>query len=152
MKKIVAIAVLALGVSNLAQAKDILSSIAEDGSYKTFLSAVKTAGLEDTLKGKGPLTVFVPNDAAFAKLPKDKLNALLANKAELKKVLTYHVYPNSIVKADVDAGEIKTLEGESLKLSVVDGVKVNGIRVVGNEINADNGVVHAVDGVLMPKN
>lgn len=151
MKKIVLLSLLALGFSGLANAKDLLSTAEEDGGYKTFLSAVKAAGLEDTLKGAGPFTLFVPNDAAFAKVPKAKLDALMADKAKLKKVLAYHVYPAKIVKADVDAGKIKTLEGEDLKLTVNDGVKVNGVAVTGNEIDADNGVIHTVDSVLMPK-
>jgi uncharacterized surface protein with fasciclin (FAS1) repeats len=151
MKKIIAISILALGISNLAYADNLLETAKQDGHFTTFLSAVKTAGLESTLNAKGPITIFAPNDAAFAKLPKAKLDELMANKGELKKVLNYHVYPNSIVQADVQAGKIKTLEGENLTLSVTDGVKVNNVPVVGGEINADNGVIHTVSAVLMPK-
>jgi len=151
MKKIILLTMLTLGVSNFAFADTLLETAAQGGQFKTFLSAVKTAGLESTLNAEGPLTLFIPNDAAFAKLPKAKLKALMANKDELKKVLSYHVYPNKIVQADVQAGKIKSLEGEDLNLSVADGVKVDNVSVIGAEINADNGVIHVMSSVLMPK-
>lgn len=151
MKKILALTVLAMSLSSIAHADTLLQTAQQDGSFTTFLKAVKTAGLESTLNGGGPITVFAPDDAAFAKLPKAKLNALLSNPSELKKVLSYHIYPGKITQADVSAGKIKSLEGADLKLSVTDGVKVNNVSVEGNEINADNGVIHTVGAVLIPK-
>lgn len=151
MKKILVLTLLALSFSNLASADTLLQTADQDGSFKTFLKAVKTAGLETTLNGSGPITVFAPDDAAFAKLPKAKLNALMANSDQLKKVLSYHIYPGKITQADVSAGKIKSLEGADLQLSVTDGVKVNNVKVTGNEINADNGVIHTMSAVLMPK-
>lgn len=151
MKKALVISALVLGISNIALADDLLTTAAADGSFKTFLDAAKTTGLDATLKGAGPYTLFVPNDAAFAKLPKAKLKALLADKEALKKVLSYHVVEGKIGKADVDAGKVKTMEGDDLALSVTDGVKVNNVKVTGSEIDADNGVIHVVESVLMPK-
>ncbi|HEY8119012.1 MAG TPA: fasciclin domain-containing protein [Methylophilaceae bacterium] len=151
MKKIFVISALAFGISNVAMADDLLTTAAADGSFKTFLEAVKTTGLDATLKGAGPYTLFVPSDAAFSKLPKAKLKALMADKEALKKVLSYHVVEGKIGKADVDAGKVKTLAGDDLALSVTDGVKVNNVKVTGSEIDADNGVIHIVESVLMPK-
>ena len=151
MKKIFALTLLALSFSNIASADDLLQTAEQDGSFKTFLKAVKTTGLDTTLTGSGPITVFAPDDAAFAKLPKAKLKALMANSDQLKKVLSYHIYPGKITQADVSAGKIKSLEGADLQLSVTDGVKVNNVKVTGNEINADNGVIHTINAVLMPK-
>lgn len=133
-----------------ALADDLLQSLAEDGSFKTLSAAIKTAGLEEILKGAGPFTLFAPNDSAFAKLPKAKLNALLADKAALNKLLSYHVVPAAIGKTDVEAGKVKSLEGEYLALSVKDGVKINKVPVLGQEIHADNGAIHVLESVLMP--
>jgi uncharacterized surface protein with fasciclin (FAS1) repeats len=151
MKKILALTALTMSLSNVAYADTLLQTAQQDGSFKTFLKAVKVAGLENTLNGDGPITLFAPDDAAFSKLPKAKLNALLANPTELKKVLSYHIYPGKITQADVIAGQIKSLEGANLKLSVTEGVKVNNVAVEGNELNADNGVIHTVSAVLIPK-
>lgn len=151
MKKILAFTLLAISFSTIAHADALLETAQQDGSFKTFLKAVKIAGLDDTLKGSGPITVFAPDDAAFAKLPKAKLSALMGNSDQLKKVLSYHIYPGKITQADVSAGKIKSLEGTDLQLSVTDGVKVNNVKVTGNEINADNGVIHTISAVLIPK-
>lgn len=151
MNKLLALAFLAISSVNHASADTLLQTAEQDGNFKTFLKAVKVAGLESALNDKGPITLFAPNDAAFAKLPKAKLNTLMANPNELKKVLSYHVYPGKITQADVSAGKVKSLEGADLKLSVSDGVKVDNVKVVGDEINADNGVIHTVSAVLIPK-
>lgn len=151
MHKLLLLALLAVSYSHHASADTLLQSAEQEGDFKTFLKAVKTAGLESALNDKGPITLFAPNDAAFAKLPKAKLNALMANPDQLKKVLSYHVYPGKITQADVSAGKVKSLEGADLQLSVTDGVKVNNVKVVGDEINADNGVIHTVSAVLIPK-
>lgn len=149
MKKVLLATLLAFGLSNIAFADDILESAAADGSLKTLMTAIKAAGLEETLKGAGPFTVFAPNDAAFAKLPKDKLDALLKDKAALTKLLTSHVVPGKITAADVTAGKVKSIEGHELKLDVTEGIKVDGVAVVGGgDIRADNGEIHIIDTVL----
>lgn len=151
MNKVLAVTLLSLGISTSAFADDLLSTIAGDSSYSTFTQAVKTAGMESQLKAAGPLTVFVPNNEAFAKIPKAKLSKLMADKDALAKLVQYHIVAAKITSADVAAGKIKTVEGEDLALSVNDGVKVNDSRVVGDELHADNGAIHTVDTVLMPK-
>lgn len=151
MNKLLVLTFLAFSLANHANADTLLETAQQDGNFKTFVKAVKSAGLEETLNEKGPITLFAPNDAAFAKLPKAKLNALMANPTELKKVLSYHIYPGKVTQADVSAGKIKSLEGADLKLSVTDGVKVDNVKVVGDEINADNGVIHTMSAVLIPK-
>lgn len=149
MKRVLLASLLALGISNLAFADDIVDASIADGSLSTLVTALKAAGLVDTLKGAGPFTVFAPNNAAFAKLPKDKLDALLQDKEALTKLLTYHVVAGKISAADVQAGKVKSVEGHDLKLSVVDGVKVNGIAVVpGGDIKADNGEIHVIDTLM----
>ncbi|HSH73968.1 MAG TPA: fasciclin domain-containing protein [Methylophilaceae bacterium] len=151
MKKLLAISLLAMGVSTSAFADDLLDTITADGSFKTFVSAIKAADLTESFKAAGPITVFAPNDAAFAKLPKAKLKALLANKEELAKLINHHLVAGKIGKADVDAGKVKTVEGSDLALSVSEGVKVDNVKVIGSEIDADNGVIHVVENVLKLK-
>ena len=135
-----------------AQAADIVDTAKAAGSFNTLVTAVQAAGLESTLKGPGPLTVFAPTDAAFAKIPKAKLDALLKDKAALTKVLTYHVVPGKVMAADVKSGDVKTVEGASLKVAVKgDKVMVDKAHVTKTDIAADNGVIHVIDTVLMPK-
>lgn len=153
MKKTSLIASLlaAMIISTPALAGTVLQSAEQDGSFKTLLTAIHEAGLEDTLNAAGPFTLFAPNDAAFAKLPKAKLKALMADKEKLAKLISYHIVPSKIGQADVDAGKVKTLEGEDLSLTVKDGVKINNVPMVGMAIEADNGVIHALNSVLIPK-
>ncbi|AZY48007.1 fasciclin domain-containing protein [Bordetella avium] len=135
-----------------AYAADIVDTAKSAGEFKTLTTAVQAAGLTDTLKGPGPFTVFAPTDAAFAKIPKDKLDALLKDKAALTKVLTYHVVPGKVMAKDVKAGEVKTVQGSPVTVTVADGkAKVDGANVVKTDIAADNGVIHVIDTVLMPK-
>jgi len=151
MKKVLLASLLALAFSNTALADDLIDSAVADGSLKTLVTALQAAGLTDTLKGAGPFTVFAPNDAAFAKLPKAELDALLKDKAALTKLLNYHLVAAKITAADVQAGKVKTVEGHDLKLDITQGVKVNGVSVVpGGDIKADNGEIHIVDTVLIP--
>lgn len=150
MKKVLLATLLALGLSNVAFADDLIDAAAADGSLKTLVAAIKAAGLEETLKGAGPFTIFAPNDEAFAKIPKDKLDALLKDKAALTKLLTAHVVAAKITPADVQAGKVKSVEGHELKLDVSSGIKVDGISAVGGgDIKADNGEIHIIDTVLM---
>lgn len=149
MKKVLLASLFALTVSNAAYADDIVDSATADGSLKTLVTALQTAGLTDTLKGAGPFTVFAPNDAAFAKLPKEKLDALLKDKAALTKLLTAHIVAHKITAEDVQAGKVKSIEGHELKLDVSAGIKVDGVPTVGgNDIKADNGMIYVVDTIL----
>ncbi|MGA0583034.1 MAG: fasciclin domain-containing protein [Castellaniella sp.] len=133
-------------------ASDIVDTAVNAGSFKTLVAAVKAADLVETLKGPGPFTVFAPTDEAFAAIPKADLDALLANKKELAKVLTYHVVPGAIMAADVKPGMVKTVEGGELTVSMADGkVMVNDAQVVKTDIQASNGVIHVINKVLMPK-
>lgn len=150
MKKILLAIPLALAIGS-SQAADIVDTAKSAGSFNTLIAAVQAAGLVDTLKGPGPFTVFAPTDAAFAKIPKAKLDALLKDKAALTKVLTYHVVPGSVMAADVKPGMVKTVEGSSLKVSAPGGkVMVDKAHVVKTDIAADNGVIHVIDSVIMP--
>jgi uncharacterized surface protein with fasciclin (FAS1) repeats len=134
-----------------AQAADIVDTAKSAGSFNTLVTAVQAAGLVDTLKGPGPFTVFAPTDAAFAKIPPEKLDALLKDKAALTKVLTYHVVPGKVTAADVKPGAVKTVEGSPLKVSVNGGkVMVNDAHVAKTDVMADNGVIHVIDSVVMP--
>jgi uncharacterized surface protein with fasciclin (FAS1) repeats len=122
------------------------------GSFKTLATALQAAGLVDTLKGKGPFTVFAPTDEAFAKVPKADLDALLKDKAKLTRVLTYHVVPGKVMAKDVaKLSEAKTVEGQSLKIDTSSGVKVDGANVVKADIEASNGVIHVIDSVILPR-
>ena len=150
MKKLViAAAIAAIGVA--AQAKDIVDTAVSAGSFNTLVTALKAAGLVDTLKGPGPFTVFAPTDEAFAKVPKADLDALLKDKAKLTAVLTYHVVPGKVMAKDVKAGMVKTVEGQSINVSTAGGVMVDKAHVVKTDIVADNGIIHVIDTVLMPK-
>jgi uncharacterized surface protein with fasciclin (FAS1) repeats len=132
--------------------KDIVETAVAAGSFKTLATALSAAGLVDTLKGKGPFTVFAPTDDAFAKLPPGALDALLKDKAKLTAVLTYHVVPGKVMAADVaKMKEAKTVQGGSLTVTTAGGVKVDGAAVVKTDIVASNGVIHVIDSVLMPK-
>jgi len=150
MKSFIAISTLALTAATV-QAKDIVDTAVAAGDFKTLAVALEKAGLIDTLKGKGPFTVFAPTDAAFAKVPKKDLDALLADKSKLASVLTYHVVPGTVMAKDVKAGKVKTVQGSDLTLSTRDGVKVDGANVVKTDIVADNGVIHVIDSVVLPK-
>lgn len=132
--------------------KDIVDTAISAGNFNTLVKAVQTAGLVDTLKGDGPFTVFAPTDEAFAKLPKEKLAALLADKDALTKVLTYHVVPGKVMSDDL-AGKtmsVATVEGSEIKVNAMSGVKINDANVVKADIATSNGVIHVIDTVILP--
>ena len=141
---------IAMAEHHLAGEKDIVDTAVAAGSFSTLVTAIKAAGLVETLKGKGPFTVFAPTDAAFAKIPKADLDALLKDKAKLTAVLTYHVVPAKVMAADVKAGDAPTVNGKALKLKTDKGVMVNNANVTATDIAASNGVIHVIDSVLMP--
>ena len=150
LKSLVGVTALVL-VSSAAMAADIVETAVAAGSFKTLAAALQQAGLVDTLKGKGPFTVFAPTDAAFAKIPKGQLDALLADKAMLTKVLTYHVVAGKVMAANVKAGPVKTVEGDDLTISIENGrVMADKSTVTKTDIVASNGVIHIIDSVMMP--
>lgn len=149
MKKTFIATTLAIGTFSV-QAADIVDTAVSAGSFQTLVAAVKQAGLVDTLKGAGPFTVFAPTDEAFAKVPKEQLDALLRDKDMLTKVLTYHVVPAKVMAQDVKAGQVPTVQGSSLTVSTQGGVSVDQANVVKTDIVADNGVIHVIDRVLIP--
>jgi uncharacterized surface protein with fasciclin (FAS1) repeats len=132
--------------------KKIIQTAIDAGTFTTLVAAVQAADLVDTLNGDGPFTVLAPNDDAFAKIPKETLDAVLADKAQLAKILTYHVIPGKVMSADI-AGmtSAKTVEGSMVDINATDGVHVNDAKVVTADIECENGVIHVIDTVLMPK-
>ncbi len=143
-----------------AAAKDIVDTAVAAGDFKTLATAVTAAGLAETLKGPGPFTVFAPTDAAFAKLPAGTLQTLLADpKGKLTQILTYHVVKGKVLAADVagmDGKTVTTVQGGALKVQVAGGkvslIDATGatVGVVKTDIMASNGVIHVLDGVLLP--
>lgn len=122
------------------------------GNFGTLVAAVTAADLVETLSGEGPFTVFAPTDEAFAALPAGVVDALLLpeNKAVLAQILTYHVVSGKVMAADVTDSDVATVEGQTVKLSTADGVTVNGAKVVSADVAASNGVIHAIDAVILP--
>ena len=138
-------------------AADIVDTAVKAGQFKTLAAALKAADLIDTLKGKGPFTVFAPTDAAFAKLPAGTVGNLLKpeNKAKLVKILTYHVVPGKIMSTSLAGKETdaKTVEGSNISIDATKGgVTVNSAKVTSADVAADNGVIHVIGTVLIPKN
>jgi len=137
-----------------AKGKDVVDTAVSAGSFKTLVAAVKAADLVETLKGKGPFTVFAPTDAAFAKLPKGTIATLLKpeNKKKLQSILTYHVVSGNVMAKDVvKLTSAKTVNGKSVKIQVKNGkVYVDGAQVVTTDIKCANGVIHVIDAVILP--
>lgn len=154
IRSLVAAATMVAGLlaPSLARAADIVDTAVAAGSFNTLVTAMKAAGLVNTLKSKGPFTVFAPNDAAFAKLPPGTVESLLKNKAKLAAILKYHVIPARVKAADV-AGkslQVATIQGQPLRVNGSLGVRVNDASVIQPDIEASNGVIHVIDTVLLP--
>jgi len=133
--------------------KDIIETAAAAGTFNTLAQALTAAGLVETLKGAGPFTVLAPTDEAFAKIPAQQLQALLADKEQLTKVLKYHVISGNVPSSQVSTmKDAKTLEGADVKITLVDGkVVLNGVSTVtAADVAASNGVIHVINTVLMP--
>ena len=143
-----------LTTPNFVKAGDIVDVAAGNENFSTLVAAVKAAGLVDTLKGKGPFTVFAPTNEAFAKLPAGTVEDLLKpeNKGKLVAVLTYHVVAGKVMAADVKAGEVATVQGSKATIATDGGVTIDGAKVVTADVAADNGVIHVIDTVILPKN
>jgi len=142
------------GTAWAAAHKDIIDTAASAGSFKTLVAAVKAAGLEDTLRGKGPFTVFALTDEAFGKLPAGTVENLLKpeNKSKLQSILTYHVVPGKVMAAQVvNLKSAKTVNGQAITISTGEGMKVDGAKVVKTDIECSNGVIHVIDAVILPR-
>jgi uncharacterized surface protein with fasciclin (FAS1) repeats len=153
---VLGVALLGLSLSAAEKAaakKDIVDTAVGAGSFQTLVTAVKAAGLVDTLKGDGPFTVFAPTDEAFAKLPKGAVEGLLKDKEKLAKVLTYHVVAGKVMAADAaKLDSAKSVEGSKLTIAAKNGkVKIDDATVVKADIDCSNGVIHVIDTVLMPE-
>ncbi|MDC0602692.1 fasciclin domain-containing protein [Aliiglaciecola sp.] len=133
---------------------DIVDTAASSSDFSTLVAAVKAAGLVDTLKGKGPYTVFAPTNEAFAKLPKGTVESLLKpeNRDKLVQILTYHVVPGKVLAKDVvKLNKAKTVQGDSIVINVVGGsVLVDNANVIKTDLNTNNGVIHVIDSVIIP--
>lgn len=144
-----------VGGAKMVASKNIVENAAGSADHTTLVAAVKAAGLVETLSGAGPFTVFAPINSAFDKLPKGTVEGLLKpeKKADLSKVLTFHVVPGAVKAADLKDGQkIKTVQGQELTVSIKDGVvKINGATVIIPDVISSNGVTHVVDAVLLPK-
>ena len=136
-----------------SHSKDIVDTAVAAGSFNTLAAAVTAAGLVPTLKGEGPFTVFAPTDEAFAKLPAGTVEALLADLPKLTAILTYHVVPGKVMAADVAGKElmVKSVQGSEITVNGKDGVMVDNAKVIKADIVTDNGVIHVIDAVIMPK-
>ena len=130
--------------------RNIVEIAQSNPDLSILVEAVVAAGLAPNLS-TGSLTVFAPTDEAFAKIPKATLDGLLADKAALTKVLTYHVVPGKVMAKDVKAGKVKTVQGQELTVATSGGVMVDQSKVIATDVAASNGVIHAIDTVLMPK-
>lgn len=134
-----------------ANAEDIVETAATSGTLKTFVAAVETAGLTEKLKTSGPYTVFAPTDSAFQNLPSAEREALLKDKEKLAKILAYHIIPGKVTVSDVKPGEATTILGQPLELTSDNGmVTVNGASVIQSDVEADNGIIHEIDALVMP--
>jgi uncharacterized surface protein with fasciclin (FAS1) repeats len=152
LKLLASTAAASLVLSAGAFAQTIVDVAASNSQFSTLVTAVKTAGLVETLSGKGPFTVFAPTNEAFAKLPAGTLDGLLKDPAKLRSILTYHVLPGAVKAAEVKSGMAKTANGASLSLKAEGGkVMVDSAQVIAADVMASNGVIHAIDSVVLPK-
>lgn len=132
---------------------DIVDTAVGAGTFNTLVAAVQAAGLEETLRGEGPFTVFAPTDEAFAALPEGTVETLLMeeNLDQLVAILTYHVVPGAVMSGDLSDGMMATtVQGGEIEIGTMDGVTVNGANVVAADIEASNGVIHVIDAVILP--
>ena len=131
---------------------NIVETATTAGSFKTLVAAVKAAGLGDTLSGPGPFTVFAPTDEAFAELPAGTVEGLLGDIPKLTQILKFHVVPGKLMAADVvKLTSAKTVQGQNVTINAKNGVKINDAMVITPNIEADNGVIHVIDRVILPQ-
>jgi uncharacterized surface protein with fasciclin (FAS1) repeats len=130
---------------------NIVEVASNAGGFSTLLKAAEVAGLVDTLSSGGPFTIFAPTDDAFSKVPSETLNALLAEPEKLKGILLYHAVEGKVMSTDLSGTmKVKTLQGQEITIDTSKGVKVNEANVVKADIEADNGVIHVIDNVILP--
>jgi uncharacterized surface protein with fasciclin (FAS1) repeats len=149
---------MALAASTVAaSARDIVDTAVRAGQFKTLVAAVQAAGLVETLRGRGPFTVFAPTDAAFRKLPPRTLRSLLRpeNRSQLRSILTYHVVPRRITAAQLTGSGrkvfgVRSVQGSNIRVDLRHGVRVSGANVVRTDIRASNGIIHVIDTVMIP--
>ncbi|HAZ46755.1 MAG TPA: fasciclin [Cyanobacteria bacterium UBA11369] len=132
---------------------DIVDTAVNAGSFQTLVRAIQAAGLVDTLKSPGSFTVFAPTDEAFGKLPAGTIDSLLGDIPALKQILTYHVVSDRAIASDlIKLNSVTTVEGSKLKIDASEGnLKVGNAKVITPDLAADNGVIHAIDTVLLPE-
>jgi uncharacterized surface protein with fasciclin (FAS1) repeats len=151
-QKLLAGAALIFSVSSVV-ADNIVDTANNARTFKVFVTALKKSGLAETLQKDGPYTVFAPSDEAFAKLPSGTLDSLMKDKERLNNVLSYHVIPGKVLVTEIKPGKTNTMQGEPLTLTSDNGkVTVNGANVTQSDLNADNGVIHEIDAVILPQN
>jgi uncharacterized surface protein with fasciclin (FAS1) repeats len=132
------------------QMPDIVDIAVSAGSFETLVTAVKAAGLVETLKSPGPFTVFAPTDEAFAKLPPGTIQTLVQNIPQLTRILTYHVVAGKLTKTDLEkVDSVTSVEGSPIRIDTSDGFEVKNATVVAADIEADNGVIHVIDNVIL---
>ena len=132
------------------QMPDIVDIAVSAGSFETLVTAVKAAGLVETLKSPGPFTVFAPTDEAFAKLPPGTIQTLVQNIPQLTRILTYHVVAGKLTKADLEkVDSVTSVEGSPIRIDTSDGFEVKNATVVAADIEADNGIIHVIDNVIL---
>ncbi len=132
--------------------KNIIETAITNPDFSTLVTAIKAADLVETLSGTGPFTVFAPTNEAFAKIPEETLNAVLADKAKLTSILTYHVVAGKVMSEDVvKISKAVTVEGSEVNIDASNGVTVNDAKVTAVDIECSNGVIHVIDTVLMPE-
>ncbi len=150
-----AVALTLVAATSAAKAADIVDTAVGAGTFSTLVAAVQAADLVDTLKGEGPFTVFAPTDEAFAKLPEGTVEDLLKpeNKEQLIAILTYHVVPGKVMSGDIAGKEmaVETVQGTTADINATDGVMIDGAKVLSADIEADNGVIHVIDSVILPE-
>ncbi|PIG95004.1 fasciclin domain-containing protein [Gloeocapsopsis sp. IPPAS B-1203] len=129
---------------------DIVDIAVSAGSFNTLVAAVQAVGLVETLKSPGPFTVFAPNDDAFAKLPPGTVQTLVQNIPQLTRILTFHVVSGKLMKADLaKVDSVTSVEGSPIKIDCCDGFEVKNATVIAPDIEADNGVIHVIDTVIL---
>ncbi|RJG07979.1 fasciclin domain-containing protein [Noviherbaspirillum cavernae] len=150
--KAIATALVLLASGVVSAGADLVDAAAANGGAKTFAAAAKESGFSEWLKRDGPYTVFAPDDAAFDKLAPATRDALMKDKAKLAQVLAYHVIPGKIMVTDIKPGQVQTIQGGTVKISSDNGkVTVNEANVTQSDVVADNGVIHVIDTVVLPK-
>lgn len=129
---------------------NIVEIAVSNDSFKTLVAAVQAAGLVETLQGPGPFTVFAPTDDAFAKLPPGTVQTLVQNPPQLARILTYHVVPGKLMQADIEkVDRLTSVEGADIRVDTSDGFEVKNATVIAADIEADNGVIHVIDNVIL---